>query len=497
VVASRSVCAGDNFTVVQMGTLGEVGSVHQQLGVLVLVRSPLEQSKARHEVFTAEQFRPTLQMVEWRRCGLPAMEEAKFFQQADDLRNADGVVFAHYDSVQYGAQRLYCTDGSSVLSTHSLFRVQELAVDTVRPVGVHPTIFKGKYVDMPLEQYDLMFKIVSGQPGEHEHRIARANSTYEQTKHLVYNTHPAYMIVRDLHIDTTSPRMNQKTSSVFDVRGQPISQGDFIRGCAWPDEEPQTLFNVPLSELQQFTGMLRTHAADLPSPVTPVSHETYVGLVAKGFMQFSTTLDKQCMRVMGFLRIQPAKEGDEPLAMKDPLFAVVHVLTSAVNPVIEKLDPASRMLLVPRHHSGQWFFVKSGLTGPAAIDVMFRYAAVSTNQILVNGLVVETARITMALRMCPEVYQEPLCAMMQAQSDCTKVFGVTLVKPLSIQLVPWNKHEVVLCSQQERYNIIDVFCNRLHQALGAEWNHYKTLGSTNPTMIVLRPVVLKHIEFPA
>ena len=77
VVASRSVCAGDNFTVVQMGTLGEVGSVHQQLAVLVLVRSPHEQSKARHEVFTAEQLRPLLQMVEWRRCGLPAMDEAK------------------------------------------------------------------------------------------------------------------------------------------------------------------------------------------------------------------------------------------------------------------------------------------------------------------------------------------------------------------------------------------------------------------------------------
>jgi len=77
VVASRSVCAGDNFTVVQMGTLGEVGSVHQQLAVLVLVRSAHEQSKARHEVFTAEQLRPLLQMVEWRRCGLPAMDEAK------------------------------------------------------------------------------------------------------------------------------------------------------------------------------------------------------------------------------------------------------------------------------------------------------------------------------------------------------------------------------------------------------------------------------------
>jgi len=77
VVASRSVCAGDNFTVVQMGTLGEVGSVHQQLAVLVLVRSPLYQSQARHEVFTAEQLRPDLSTVSWMRCGLPAMEEAK------------------------------------------------------------------------------------------------------------------------------------------------------------------------------------------------------------------------------------------------------------------------------------------------------------------------------------------------------------------------------------------------------------------------------------
>jgi len=330
----------------------------------------------------------------------------QFFQQADVLRGAPGVVFAHYDSVQYGAQRLHCTDGSSVLSTHSLFKVQEFAVDTVRLVGVHPTIFKGKYVDMQLEQWELMYKIVSGEPDEHQHRIARVNSQYEQTKDLVSTTHPAYMIVRDHHIDTTSPRMNQKTGSVFDVRGLPVLQGDFVRGCAWPDEEPQALFNVPLSELQQFTGMLRTHAADLPSPVTPVSHEAYVGLVAKGLMQFSTTLDKQCMRVMGFLRIEPAKQGDKPLAMKDPLFAVVHVLTTAVNPVIDKLDPASRMLLVPRHHSGQWYFVKSGLTGPAAIDVMFRYAAVGTNQILVS----QSVKVQLwPSASCPAIHERATC----------------------------------------------------------------------------------------
>ena len=36
-VASRSVRVGDNFTVVQMGTLGEVDSGHKQRAVLVLV----------------------------------------------------------------------------------------------------------------------------------------------------------------------------------------------------------------------------------------------------------------------------------------------------------------------------------------------------------------------------------------------------------------------------------------------------------------------------
>jgi len=311
----------------------------------------------------------------------------QFYQHADVLRNAEGLVFAHYDSVQYGAQRMYCTDGSSVLSTHSLFRVRDLAVDTVRLVGVHPTILKGKFVELPLVVYDLMFKLVSGQPSDHEHRIVRANTTHELTKHLVYKTHPAYQIVRDSHIDKTSDRMNQKTGRFFDVRGQPISRGDYVRGCAWPDEDAQAFFNVPLSALRQCTGMLHTQAAELQLPVTSVVQEKYVDLVGKGLMQLSNTLDKQCMRVMGFMRVEPAQDGDTPPAMEDPLFAVVHVLTSALNPVIEKLDPASRMLLVPRHRSGNWFFVNSGLTGPAAIDVMLRHGAIGSTSILVSTCV--------------------------------------------------------------------------------------------------------------
>ena len=88
VCASRSVCVGDSFTVLQVGTLGEVGcggttipdggaadsSGKQQRAVLVLVRAAHEHSKPRCEVFTAEQMRAALGMVVWRRCGLPAMD---------------------------------------------------------------------------------------------------------------------------------------------------------------------------------------------------------------------------------------------------------------------------------------------------------------------------------------------------------------------------------------------------------------------------------------
>jgi len=285
----------------------------------------------------------------------------QFCGQAEVLR---GIFICFYivmcDSVQYGAQRLHCTDGSSVLSTHSLFVVQEFAVDKVRLVGVHPSTVKGRYVDMPLDQWEVMFKIVSGEAAEHEHRILRADAHFKETADLVTTTHPAYMIVPALHREETSVRMNKKTDTVFDVRGQPILQGDFVRGCLWPNDVPAGMHSVKLSDLQQFTGMLRTGSGDSQSPVGSVSLEAYRSLVEKGDLQLTSHLDKQCMRVMGFLRIEPDKDSDEPMAMKDPLFAVMHVLTTAVNPVINQLKGASQMLLVPRHHSGQWYFVKSG-----------------------------------------------------------------------------------------------------------------------------------------
>ena len=130
--------------------------------------------------------------------------------------------------------------------------------------------------------------------------------------------------------------------------------------------------------------MLRTKAADMQLPVTSVVHKQYADLVGHGIMVLSNTLDKQCLRVMGFIRIEPAQDDDTPQAMEDPFFAVVHVMTSAHDPAIDKLDPKCRMLLVPRHRSGNWFLVNSGLPGPAAIAVILRHGAIGATSILVR-----------------------------------------------------------------------------------------------------------------
>jgi len=69
---------------------------------------------------------------------------AQFCLQGELLRSGAGQTFAHYNGVQFGAQRLYTVDGKQVLSAHSLFTVLEFALDRVRLVGAHPDDVKNK-----------------------------------------------------------------------------------------------------------------------------------------------------------------------------------------------------------------------------------------------------------------------------------------------------------------------------------------------------------------
>ena len=195
------------------------------------------------------------------------LSSAQFCLQVELLRSGTGQTFAHYDNVQFGAQRLYSTDGKKVLSSHSLFTVQEFAVDKVRLAGAYPNALKAKYVDVTLQQWKVMFKIVNGAASEHETRAERADIHYKELAEHTTSTHPAYLLVSAMHRESTSARMNSKTDTVFDVRGQPTLQEDFVRGCSWPGDEPADMFRVKLSDLQHISGSVSTSSGDSQLPV--------------------------------------------------------------------------------------------------------------------------------------------------------------------------------------------------------------------------------------
>ena len=87
VCGSQSVSVDDMFSVMQVGTVGVVGTEDRstqqggdvdsrsavQHALLVMVR-PANGSKPRCEVFTAEQMRTGLGQVAWWHSGLPAMD---------------------------------------------------------------------------------------------------------------------------------------------------------------------------------------------------------------------------------------------------------------------------------------------------------------------------------------------------------------------------------------------------------------------------------------
>ena len=82
VCGSRSVCAGDSFVVMQVGTVGVLqkgGPTKRrqvQHAVLVLV-TPGDGGTQRCEVFTARQVQEDEQMVAWLHSGSPSMSPEK------------------------------------------------------------------------------------------------------------------------------------------------------------------------------------------------------------------------------------------------------------------------------------------------------------------------------------------------------------------------------------------------------------------------------------
>ena len=302
------------------------------------------------------------------------------------LRSDEGQTFANYHGAQFGARRLYTVDGKIVLAVHSLFTVVEFALDRVMLSGAHPPDVKGKYVDVTLAQWDVMFKIVTDTRHNHESREARAVLHHNQLAMPTPSTHPNCLIVSAMHIEPTSNRNNRRTNTVFDVRGRAAVLGDFTRGCEWPDTDQMVLLRVTKKDLSSTNWFVPEGVEDTASHVCSMTPQHWGELEDSGFWQTTSCLHKQCMRVVGFIRVEH-DEADTPMAREDPFFTVVHVLDGAANPDITKLPPDSPMLLLPRHSSGQPYFVTSDLPATLAIEVMRRFADQNSRMILVRVLV--------------------------------------------------------------------------------------------------------------
>ena len=116
----------------------------------------------------------------------------QFQEQSAALRSGDGQDFGHYHGAQFGSKRLATADGKVVLTAHSLFTVDVFAYDMVRLRGAYPKAVSGKYVDLTMEQWQAMFKIVYDSNNDHARRLVRAETHYLEYAQPTVSTHPSY-----------------------------------------------------------------------------------------------------------------------------------------------------------------------------------------------------------------------------------------------------------------------------------------------------------------
>jgi len=132
---------------------------------------------------------------------------AQFFEQGQKLRDNTGDTFAHYCGTQYGGKRLCTTDGKMPLRDHALLGVKKLAMDGVRLVGAHPPEIKGRYVDIKLQEWTNMFKLVNeADPQKMAKRAELAASKHDQLQLKQPLIHPDCLLMPDFHIEVTSSK---------------------------------------------------------------------------------------------------------------------------------------------------------------------------------------------------------------------------------------------------------------------------------------------------
>jgi len=300
---------------------------------------------------------------------------AQFFTQSKELRDNEGETLAHYCGTQYGAHRLYTTDGKMPLRNHGLFVVKRLAMDGVRLAGAHPPEIKGKFVDLTPQQWAALFKLV------HEIDAAkmakRADTAAKQHGLLrlaAPHTHPDCALMPEFHNEPTSARNRMRTNSVFDVRGDAVIIGDVMLGVVWAGDLVSMVLRVPRSSLVEAKWYEYQDAAANHYDVPSVPSNHWEEIVGQGRWESSQSLHNKCYRAVGFVRIGKGDDGSQP-EFEDPFFLVMHEVTEDADAFTPSFKDDCDVFFVPRHESGQSSLLVSDQPSAHAINAFRAFAA--------------------------------------------------------------------------------------------------------------------------
>ena len=145
---------------------------------------------------------------------------------------------------------MYTLDGKVGLRDHCLLRVTSLAMDGVRLTGAHPSEIRGRYVDITLQEWTTMFKLVNDtNPLKMEKRAKLAAVKHAQLSVQNLVIHPDCLMIAAMHIEETSIRNDLRTNTVFNVRGDAVIIGDVMLGLCWPEEDASIMLSVTCRQL--------------------------------------------------------------------------------------------------------------------------------------------------------------------------------------------------------------------------------------------------------
>jgi len=292
---------------------------------------------------------------------------------------------AHYCGTQYGAKRLYTLDGKVGLRDHCLLRVTKLAMDGVRLTGAHPTEIEGKYVDITLQEWTTMFKLVNEtDPSLMAKRARLAASKHAEMKLQKLVIHPDCFMIAAMHIEATSSRNNKRTNAVFDVRGDAVIIGDVMLGLCWPEEPATTMLSVTRKQLTGTEWFVQQDAAANHFDGGTVTNDNWSEITELGNWQTTDSLRNKCCRAVGFIRVVYGADTGEA-SHEDPFFLVMNVVTPEVDSATPDMASDCEVLFVPRHCGGQASLLISDLPTTLAVHAFREFAADHSRWIQVCG----------------------------------------------------------------------------------------------------------------